>query len=223
MTALNEFLQASPYFAGLSSPEIESISKLIFEKSVMKGEMITWEGNTGDALYFVVSGAVKCFKTSEDGKEQIIQIALPGNSFNDVAVFDGGPSSTSSEAMSLVSLYGIARLDMQKMMDDHPNLAANIVKVMAKHIRSLLDLVEDLSFRHVINRIARVLMDYATDGTGSKPKLTQQEMAAMTGTAREVVGRSLKTLQEEGIIRMERNRLVIANKETLQHMANSTT
>lgn len=221
MTQLREYLQASSYFANLSPSEIDSVSRLIFEKSFAKGEIITWEGDPGDALYLVASGAVKCFKTSEEGKEQILQIILPGNSFNDVAVFDGGPSPTSAEAMSLVSLYGIARRDMERILNDYPKVVPNVVKVLTARIRHLLELVEDLSFRHVINRIARVLMEYASDGTGSKPKLTQQEMAAMTGTAREVVGRSLKTLQEEGVIRMERNRLVIANKDSLQQMASS--
>lgn len=221
MTQLREHLQASSYFANLSPSEIDSVSRLIFEKSFAKGEIITWEGDPGDALYLVASGAVKCFKTSEEGKEQILQIILPGNSFNDVAVFDGGPSPTSAEAMSLVSLYGIARRDMERILNDYPKVVPNVVKVLTARIRHLLELVEDLSFRHVINRIARVLMEYASDGTGSKPKLTQQEMAAMTGTAREVVGRSLKTLQEEGVIRMERNRLVIADKDSLQQMASS--
>lgn len=185
--------------------------------------MITWEGNPGESLYFVVSGAVKCFKTSEEGKEQIMRIILPGDSFNDVAVFDGGPSPASAEAMSPVSLYGITRNDIEKILKDYPKVFPNVVKVMTARIRHLIELVEDLSFRRVINRIARVLLEYGADGTSPKPKLTQQEMAATVGTAREVVGRSLKTLQQEGLIRIERNRLIIANKKALQQMANSVT
>ena len=218
---LKELLKASPYFAGLDTAEIDFVSQFMFEKSFAKGESIVWEEDSSQSLYFVASGAVKCFKTSEEGKEQIIQIVLPGQSFNDIAVFDGGPSPTSSEAMSAVKIYGITKRDMEKALERHPKITKNVVTVLSERIRHLLDLVEDLSFRHVINRIARVLLEYASDPTTTKPKLTQQEIAALAGTAREVVGRSLKTLQEEGLIRMERNRLVIADKTTLQQMASS--
>ena len=221
LTAVNEFVQASPYFAGLSPSAIDSIGKLIFEKSVRKGELITHEGDPGEALYFVVSGAVKCFKTSEEGKEQIIKIALPGDSFNDVAVLDDGPNPVSGEAMSPVVLYGITKRDVERILKDNQKVVANVVRILAGRIRHLLELVEDLSFRRVTGRIAKLLLDYAGDSTGPRPRLTQQEMAAAVGTAREVVGRSLKTLQEEGAIRMERNRLVIVDKKTLVQMAHS--
>ena len=219
LTAVNEFVQASPYFVGLSPSAIDAIGKLIFEKSVRKGELITREGDSGEALYFVVSGVVKCFKTSEEGKEQIIKIVLPGDSFNDVAVLDDGPNPVSSEAMSPVVLYGITKRDFERILQDNQKVVANVVRILAERIRHLLELVEDLSFRRVTGRIAKLLLDYAGDGTGSRPRLTQQEMAAAVGTAREVVGRSLKTLQEEGAIRMERNRLVIVDKEALVQMA----
>ena len=96
----------------------------------------------------------------------------------------------------------------------------NVIDILSSKIRHLLELVEDLSFRQVIGRIARILLEYA-DGAGPKHKLTQYEMAALAGTAREVVGRSLKTLQGDGMIRMERNRLVIADKEALSQMVNT--
>lgn len=223
LSELTEFLQSSPYFAGLDLPEIDSISGFVFEKKVGKGEVVTQEGDEAEALYFVVSGAVKCYKTSEEGKEQIIRIVLPGDSFNDVTVFDDGPNPASAEAMSAVLLYAIARRDMERILRDHPKVVANATTVLAARIRHFLELVEDLSFRQVIGRIARLLLDYAGDGTGPRPRLTQQEMAAAVGTAREVVGRSLKTLHEEGAIRMERNRIVIVDREGLKLTAGSHT
>lgn len=223
LSELTEFLQSSPYFAGLDLPEIDSISGFVFEKKVGKGEVVTQEGDEAEALYFVVSGAVKCYKTSEEGKEQIIRIVLPGDSFNDVAMFDDGPNPASAEAMSAVLLRAIARRDMERILRDHPKVVANATTVLAARIRHFLELVEDLSFRQVIGRIARLLLDYAGDGTGPRPKLTQQEMAAAVGTAREVVGRSLKTLHEEGAIRMERNRIVIVDREGLKLTAGSHT
>ncbi len=223
MTAIKEFLQSSPYFRGLDSSEIDSIGDFIVERSYDKGEMIIHEGDPGEALYFVVSGAVKTFKTSEEGKEQILQVVLPGDSFNDVAVFDDGLNPASAEAMSFVSLYFISKQDMHRILKDYPRLVPNVIQILAGKMRKLLELVEDLSFKHVLGRLAKLLLDYVDDSAGPKPRLTQQEMAATVGTAREVVGRSLKTLQDEGAIRMERHRLIIADRETLRQIAGSIT
>ena len=64
-----------------------------------------------------------------------------------------------------------------------------------------------------------ILLEYALDVSSGRPKLTQQEMASMIGTAREMVGRSLKSLEREGAIRMERNRIVITDQKTLKELA----
>jgi len=172
MTIPVEFLQSIPYFSGLSATELDSISEFIFEKKAERGEMVLVEGEPADILYFVASGAVKVFKTSAEGKEQILNIVRPGESFNDVPIFDGGPNPAGAEAMGAVVLYSIRR----------------------------------------------ILIEYAGDGTGPRPRLTQQEIAAMAGTVREVVGRSLKALEEEGAIRLEHHRIVVADMDALQGM-----
>ena len=111
----------------------------------------------------------------------------------------------SAAAMGPVVLYAISRDNMHSIVRDYPEVALNVATVLAGRVRHLLSLVEDLSFRHVIGRVARILLEYAGDKQGPKPHLTQQDMAAMAGTAREVIGRSLKALEEEGTIRFERS------------------
>jgi len=220
-----ELLKSIPYFAGLSPTELEAIKRYVFEKSADRNELILLEEEPAEAVYFVVSGAVKAFKTSAEGKEQILCILRPGESFNDVPLFDGGPNPASAIAMSPVTLYGISKTDMETLLREHPSIAINIIKVLAERVRHFVSLVEDLSFRHVTGRVARLLLEYAKDHTGlgqevsPKPRLTQQDMAAMVGTAREVVGRSLKALEEEGAIRMDRHRIVIVNKEILEELS----
>jgi CRP/FNR family transcriptional regulator len=120
--------------------------------------------------------------------------------------------------MGPVVFYGISRGDLEVILRDHPQVALNVTKVLAEQARHLGSLVEDLSFRHVIGRVARILLEQAGNGTGPRPRLTQQEMAAMAGTVREVVGRSLKALEEEGAIRLERHRIVITDREALKDM-----
>ena len=211
-----EFLKSVPYFSGLSLAELESIGKLVFEKTADRAETVLIEGESASNLYFVASGVVKVFKTSTEGKEQILSIVRPGESFNDVPIFDGGPNHVSAQAMGPALLYGIKKQDIEAILRDHPQIALNVIRVLARRVRQLVSLVEDLSFKHVIGRVAKILFEHIGGEMGHGPRLTQQEMAAMAGTAREVVGRSLKVLEEEGAIKLDRHRIIITDKETLQ-------
>ena len=211
-----EFLKSILYFSDLGLAELESIRKLVFEKTADRAEMVLLEGESAANLYFVASGVVKVFKTSTEGKEQILSIVRPGESFNDVPIFDGGPNPVSARTMGPVLLYGIKKNDMEAILRDHPQIALNVIKVLARRVRHLVSLVEDLSFRHVIGRVAKILFEQAGGGTVGRHRLTQQEMAAMAGTAREVVGRSLKELEEEGAIKLDRHRIIITDERALQ-------
>ena len=217
-----DFVKSIPYFSGLGLAELDSIGKLIFERTAERGEMILLEGEPAEELYFVASGVVKVFKTSAQGKEQILNIVRPGESFNDVPIFDGDPNPASAQAMGTVLLYRIGKSDLEAILRDHPQVALNVNKVLAGRARHLVSLVEDLSFKHVTGRVAKILLEHAGDGTGSRPRLTQQDMAAMAGTAREMVGRSLKDLEEGGAIRLDRHRLVITDREALREMAEAS-
>ena len=218
MAIQSDFLVSIPYFAGLDEAGLDAVRQLMFERAVDRGELVQLEAEPAEALFFVVSGAVKVFKTSAEGKEQILSIVRPGDSFNDIAAFDDGASPASAQAMTPVVLYGITRDNVRTILQEHPRVALNTTRVLADRTRRLVELVEDLSFRHVIGRVAKILLEHASDGTSAKPRLTQQEMAAMAGTVREVVARSLKTLEEEGAIRLERHQIMVADKEALEEM-----
>jgi len=213
-----EFLKSVLYFSDLDPAELESIRKLIFEKTADRAEIVLLEGESAANLYFVASGVVKMFKTSAEGKEQILSIVRPGESFNDVPIFDGGPNPASARAMGPVLLYGIKKNDMEAILRNHPQVALNVIKVLANRVRHFVSLVEDLSFKHVISRVAKILLEHIGGEMGRGPRLTQQEMAAMAGTAREVVGRSLKALEEEGAIKLDRHRIIITDKEALKEI-----
>jgi len=218
MVSKLELLKSSPYFSGLGSDELEAIDRLVFEKNYDQGAMIALEGEMAEALYFVASGAVRIFKTSTDGKEQTLAIVRHEETFNEVPVFDENANPASAQAMTPVTLYGISRNDAGNILRSYPSIAINVIKVMADRLRHLVSLVEDLSFRHVIGRVARILLEYAADGASAGPRLTQRDMAAMAGTAREVVSRSLKTLEEKGIIKIDRHRIVIKDEEALKEV-----
>jgi CRP/FNR family transcriptional regulator len=218
MAEIIHCLKSNPYFSGMSPAELEAIGKLAFGKRYDREEIILHEGGAAQALYFVASGVVKIFKTSPDGKEQILDLAHSGESFNDVPMFDGGLNLASAQAMGPVLLCGITKSALESVLVEYPQVALNIIKVMATRARQLVSLVEDLSFRHVIGRVARILLEHAEDEKNAEPRLTQRDIAAMAGTAREVVSRSIKVMEESGIIRIERHRIVIADKDALEKM-----
>ena len=219
MVSRLELLESSPYFSGLSSAELEEINRLVFEKRYDRDEIIIAEEDKVGALYFVASGVVKVFKTSADGREQILAIIRPEETFNEVPVFNGGLNPASAQAMTSVIVYGINRGDVETILRTKPQVALNVIGVMAKRLRRLVSLVEELSFKSVISRVAKILLDYVGDGVASGTRLTQRDMAAMAGTAREVVGRSLKTLAEDGAIRIDRHRIIISDRDYLRKIA----
>ncbi len=215
-------LKGIGFFAGLSEPDLEAIAQRMFEQSFRRGDTILMEDDPPEAIYFVASGAVKSFKTSIEGKEQILCLLRTGESFNDVPVLDGRPNLASAVAMTPVVLYGITKTDMEDLLRQNPALAVNVIRVLSKRVRHFVSMVEDLSFRDVTSRVARLILDYATDHgapeEAHRPRLTQQEMAAMVGTAREVVGRSLRALEDGGAIRMDRHRIVVTNRKALEDL-----
>ena len=213
------FLKSLPHFSGLTESELDSIGKYVFEKKAERNEILLFEGEEAEALYFLVEGAVKIFKTSADGKEQIFHIIRPGESFNDVPVFTGGTNLISAEAMGAIVLNVIEKRDVELILREFPQVAFNVIRVLSTRVQELISLVEDFSFRRVTGRVAKMLLEYAGDGAGERPRLTQQEMAAMIGTAREMVGRSLKSLEDGGTIRMEHNRIIITDQDALKEMA----
>lgn len=218
MAASTDFLNKITYFKGLSDEKLNLIKPVLFEKKYGRGDIVIYEGEPAKAIFFVYSGAVKIFKTSVEGKEQILYIARPGDSFNDVPVFDEGSNPASAQAMGEVLLYEIEKQAILTILENNPDIAVNTIKVLAEQIRHLVTLVEDLSFRNVMGRVAKILLEYAREEPGVGPKLTQQEMAAMAGSAREVVGRSLKALEESGFIQLNRQKVSITDIDALREM-----
>jgi CRP/FNR family transcriptional regulator, cyclic AMP receptor protein len=212
-------LKTIPYFAGLNEAHLALIGKHVFEKRAERGEILFFEGEPADVLYFVIEGVVKVFKTSSDGKEQIFSIIRPGDSFNDVPVISGGVNLASAGAMSTVMLNGIKKKDLEAIIKEYPQIAINIIKVLSHRVEELMALVEDFSFRRVSGRVAKILLEYTGKDGDERPRLTQQEIAAMIGTAREMVGRSLKNLEGEQAIRIERNHIVITDRQILRDLA----
>jgi CRP/FNR family transcriptional regulator len=214
-------LRQMPLFATLAEDDLALVAARMVERRYKRGDLILLQGEPGGALHYVRSGLVKVFKTSAEGKEQVLRLIGAGQIFNDVPALDGGPNPASAAAMEPSVVYALGHAELRKLILERPGVAEGAVRSMAGALRHLVALVEDLSFRHVTARVAKILLDQAEmDHEGQSPhRLTQQEMAAMAGTAREMVGRALKELEAAGAIAMRQGRAVVLDAERLRLLA----
>ena len=219
MTTILEFLKSAPYFAALTPQEISRVEKDVAELSFDKGELVIIQGEPCRGLYVVKSGQVRIFMSSPEGREQVLLIANAGDSFNDVPVFDGGTNPANVVALLRTAVYLIPKETIKSLVSGSPTATA-IIKVFGARIRRLTAMVEDLSFRSVVSRLAKVLLELATPASGGTPvpRLTQDEMAARVGSVRDVVGRALRTLEKEGAIKMDGQRITVTNAAKLRDL-----
>lgn len=219
MSSYADFLRSLPYFESLGNDITERISRDVLEISYARGQVLFLEGEPCRGLYVVKSGRVRIFKTSPEGREQVLLIARAGDSFNDVPVFDGGPNAASAAALDASVVYLIPKETLISLVAECPAAVA-IIKMFAARLRHLTVVVEDLSFRSVISRLAKLLLDMAMveDGPAPVRHLTQDEMAAMVGTVRDVIGRALRQMERAGAIKIERNRILVIEPDKLKEM-----
>ncbi|HLZ22903.1 MAG TPA: Crp/Fnr family transcriptional regulator [Ktedonobacterales bacterium] len=213
-----DMLRQVPLFARLNDDDLARVAAITVERRYERGDIILLEGDRGGALHYVREGVIKIFKTSREGKEQVLRLIPAGGTFNDVPALDGGPNPASAAALEASVVYATPSSALRRLVEERPAVAQAAILSFAAALRHLVALVEDLSFRHVTARIAKILLEseLEQDRTGQpRHRLTQQEMAAMAGTAREMVGRALKELEAAGAIELRHGRITVISRERL--------
>jgi CRP/FNR family transcriptional regulator, cyclic AMP receptor protein len=204
------FLSTLPYFQGLTRTELAQVHGHCRQRDLAPGETIVHEGHPADSLYVVRRGRVRIYTVSEEGKEQVLFVRGPGTTFNDEAVFDRGPALATAEAFAPgTCVYVVPASLMTHLLAVNPRVAANVVRELPRRVRQLTTLVDDLSFHHIIQRVARLLLE--ENAATGQITLTKQEMAARVGTVREAVSRTLHQLEDSGAITRQHNRTVQVN------------
>ncbi len=223
MATMAASLRQVPYFTDLDEAQLRTLAGSVRERTYEAGDMVLMEGEPCEGVYFVLAGRVKVFKVSADGKEQVLRVLGMGRTFNDVPVFDGGPNPASIQALESSTIGLVPRGAVLALVQAQPKVALAVIRVLASRMRALTLIIEDLSLRGVVARVAKLLLDcsrgHPTVMEGEATchhRLTQQDIAAMTGSVREVVQRALKTLERDGAIRMERARVVVLDQKVLQ-------
>ena len=213
-----ESLLKTHFFASLDDVSVQKLFACFREENLAKGDVILREGEKNQNLFFVVTGIAKSYKVSPEGKEQIISLLRSGDAFNMTMIIDSNPQQYSVEAMSPLTLAYISKTDLYDLMNQNSNIYEAILRLFADQIRYLVTLVEDLSFRSVMGRVAKILMMYMSDAYSPHLRITQRDIAAMAGTAREVVSRALRALEDDGYIVVDHSRINITDPDALQEL-----
>lgn len=216
-------LRKVPLFSQLSSEEFDHLTQRIVARQFQSSEMIFGEGDPCAGLFVVEAGHVRIFKSSPNGREQVLSIDGPGSSIAELPVFDGGGYPASAVAVTQCTLLFLSKQDFQAMCLKYPDVALKVLKVIGGRLRRLVGIIEELSFTTVRHRLVALLLRLAkTEGRAAAHGVAitlpahNQELAAQIGTVRELVSRNLSRLQQEDLIEMDGRELVLRDLEKLK-------
>jgi CRP/FNR family transcriptional regulator len=211
-----ETLARASLFAALSAAELAFLAERSVARKFSSGEIVFSEGDPCAGMYVVEAGHVRIFKTSADGREQVLSIDGPGGSVAELPVFDGGSYPASVSAVEDSTLLFIAKQDFHALCVAHPQVALKVLRVIGARLRKLIGIIEELSFTTVRNRLAAFLVRMARHpgarveaGFEITLPMSNQELASQIGTVRELVSRNLSRLQSEKLIQMDGRKIVV--------------
>ncbi len=212
-------LRQVPYFSRLTEGELAAVADCMVERQLAQGQIAFLEGDAGAGLHLVVSGLAKIFRMSADGREQVLALLRPGDSCNEVPVVDNGHNPASLVAVEPAVVWVWSSEGMDRLRHEIQGLNETIIHSLAGRCRELVDKVYSLSFLSVTGRLAAFLLEQADPQTMlDRRRWTQDEIAAHIGTVREMVGRALRNLERDGLIRFSRHRIEIEDREGLESL-----
>src|SRR5262245_1012451 len=223
-----ELIRQIPYFRSLPHAALQTVATTLRERLYQSGDVIFRWGDRSEGLGVVLRGRVRTVIASTEGREQVLKVFGPGRTFGDIPVFDDEPQPADAVSVSESIVVFIPQVDLLERLRRHPDAAIDVIRLFATRLRAYKQMVEDLALRSVVARVARLLVDrgrgaqtLVEEPPSSNPEYTQEEIAAMVGSVREVVQRALKTLEHAGLIQMARARIQIIDLEALEGWAAS--
>jgi CRP-like cAMP-binding protein len=213
----DDFLQKIPLFKDLSIDTIHLISSHARIVEFGNGEIIMMEGDFNAPIFFVIEGTVRAFLTNPDGREQVLTYLQPGDGFNLPSAFSiNHLSPASALAVGAIRILQISQEDFRYLVENKPEFAGVIMRDLSEKLIHLTNLVHDVSLRSVRSRLAKFLLIQSESRENPANKWTQEEIASQLGTKREVFSRSLKEMIQEGLIKTERQKIIILDPEKLK-------
>jgi CRP/FNR family transcriptional regulator/CRP/FNR family cyclic AMP-dependent transcriptional regulator len=193
-----------------------------------RGETVFHVGDPGDALFIVVSGSIKITLPADSGDEAILATLRPGDFFGELALLDGAPRSATAIAIEATETYILARDRFRELISTDPIMRETVLATLAAEVRRLTHHVEELHFLDITGRLASRLARMANEGGAARladgsirlaGPLTQGDLAAMIGCTRQSVNKLLGLFTDDGLIRLERDRIVVLDLDGLQNAA----
>jgi CRP/FNR family transcriptional regulator len=216
-------LAKTALFAGLEEKDLRAVADRAVEQRLASGEILFVAGDEARGLYVIAEGAVRAYRESLDGREQVIHVERAGATIAEVPMFDDGdyPSTVAADEDSIILF--VDKRDFRNLCMSRPIIALAALKILATRLRRCAALVEDLSLHEVDERLARLLLSEARsrgrrteEGIALDLILSNQQIAARIGTVREVVSRALSRLQQNELIAVSGRRVTITDEEALK-------
>jgi CRP/FNR family cyclic AMP-dependent transcriptional regulator len=218
---MDNSLRTIPLFSLLRESDIWRIREATVSRSYPKDSVILFEGETGEALYIVVSGRVKIVYTAEDGREVILGTRERGEFFGETILLDEQPNPAHVIAMQDSELLILRRDEFRRCLTDMPEMSLGLLRHLSRRLRHADDQIRGLVLLDVRGRVARLLLEMADrhDGTNVPKGMTHNIMAQMIGASRETVSRTLRELTLSGLLTVAGRRISVANRAALQAAA----
>lgn len=220
-----EILAKSALFQNLPTNALAEIAARGTERKLQQGQILFNANEPADGMYVVLSGSVRAFRENMDGREQTIHVERVGGTLAEVSVFDGGPYPSTTMAEEDSELLLLAKEDVRRFMLAHPEVALTALAIMAKKLRMVASLAEQLALKDVSQRLAMLLLEEAQrknpklqDGNSFSLALSHTQLASRLGSVREVVSRSLQKLVQQEVLAIHGHRIVILDLETLHRL-----
>ncbi|HEX9822041.1 MAG TPA: Crp/Fnr family transcriptional regulator [Methylomirabilota bacterium] len=219
-----EILRRVPYFRSLPAAALRELARDCASRALAAGETLFEEGAPCTRLFIIAAGRVEVRQTSLRGREQVFHTEQPGAALGEAPLFDRGGYIASAVAVEASRVLSLPRARLIALCRTHPAVALGIVETLARRVRRFADLVGDLAFRPVPERLARYLVATAgarplTPGLEVDLQLTQAQLAARLGTVRELVARALAQLDQAGVVSRAGARVVVRDPGRLRALA----
>ena len=217
-----ELLRRVPYFRSLPVAALGRLAGQCAPRTLRPGEALFEEGQPCHGLFIVAEGSVEVRQTSLRGREQVFHTEGPGATLGEGPLFDRGGYIATAVATEPTRVLFLRRADLLDLCRRQPTVALSILETLARRVRRFAEIVSDLAFRPVPERLARhidALARSVAPGTELDLELTQAQLAARLGTVRELVARAFSQLEESGVITRKRSRVVIRDPARLAALA----
>lgn len=226
VTALtSEIVRTIPHLESLTPADAALVAERLILTSYGPREIVAMEGEPCRGYFFLLEGRARLFRGGADGREQIMRLLEPGDSFAEVAVFDNGSTPASIETLEESRVVLVPAALFRTLVETHPAIAADLLAYFARRLRSFTELVEQISFQTVQQRVARYIYYAAREhgietpeGVVVRRAITLQDLASLVGSVREVVSRTLHVLETEKIVILNRKEFLILDLEVLKKL-----